>query len=167
MRETEGITSHVIKGVNDRNLNYIKTALYGIVISDRRLEDGILEKNIEYIEEHGIKIKEELDKNKPLLSVEKKGEYTREDFRYAAIYLSENFCDERINDVRKIGQAVYKKQVRNINPVTEKQTNNCQVQGITPVKKQMNPKVKKKRIIWGIAAAAAVIVAGIIAVATK
>lgn len=163
---------NVINSIKKKDKEAIKTSLYAIIMSDKRMENGVFDENLKYIEEKikensEIDIYEKLDTNKkPLLSQEK-SEYTRDDFTDAAIYLTENFCKERIDDVRKIGQAVYKKQVRNINPVTEKQTNNCQVQGITPVKKQMNPKVKKKRIIWGIAAAAAVIVAGIIAVATK
>lgn len=165
--DTSRITKPVLEGVKDRNLQDLKIALYGIIMSDRRMEDGVFIENLEYIEKCGINIREDVISKEPILS-EEKNDFTDDDFINAAIYLSENFCDKRIEDVRKIGQAVYKKQVRNINPVTEKQTNNCQVRGITAGKKPMNPKVKQKRIIWGIAAAAAaVVVVGIIAIATK
>lgn len=161
---------NVINSIKKKDKEAIKTSLYAIIMSDKRMENGVFDENLRYIEEKikedsEIDIYEKLDTNKkPLLSQEK-SEYTRDDFTDAAIYLTENFCKERIDDVRKIGQAVYKKQVRNINQVTEKQTNNCQVRGITAGKKQMNPKEKKKIIIGIIAAA--VVVAGIIAIATK
>ena len=48
---------------------------------------------------------QEYDK-KQLVSDEK-SEYTAEDFSEAVFLLKENFCKERINDVKKIGKALY------------------------------------------------------------
>lgn len=61
---------------------------------------------IPYVESKGIDIKEAYN-GEPLIFKEGKTTYTDDDFAIAVFELKNNFCDERIADVKKIGKALY------------------------------------------------------------
>ena len=63
---------------------------------------------IKYVENKGIKLREPYN-SKPELILNKKdlSECTQDDFEDAVFELKENFCTERINEVKKIGKYVY------------------------------------------------------------
>lgn len=93
-------------GIKTKDVKRIRHAIrvYCYVVTD--FSDGSLDEMIQYVESKGIRIKEDSLVGKTPVSHVKK-EYTEEDFSAAVCELERNFCDERINDVKIIGQALY------------------------------------------------------------
>ena len=89
------------------DLFMLREALGNTVYGCRNFSDGEFDGAVRYVEAHGIKIKMPYDGN-PLISKTKpEDEWTDRDFSDAIAELKMNFCDERINDVKKIGKKLY------------------------------------------------------------
>lgn len=90
-----------------KDLFMLREALGNTIYGCRDFSDGEFDGAVRYVERHGVKIKEAYD-GKPLISKTKpEDEWDGDDFADAIAELKMNFCDERINDVKKIGKKLY------------------------------------------------------------
>lgn len=90
-----------------KDLFMLREALGNTIYGCRNFSDGEFDGAVKYVENHGVKIKELYD-GEPLISKTKpEDEWTDRDFSDAIAELKMNFCDERINDVKKIGKKLY------------------------------------------------------------
>jgi hypothetical protein len=97
----------VIEGVKSKNLSKIREALGTICYTSRDFRSGAFDAHLKYVLDSGIDIFEEYN-GEPLISEKKKLEdMNDDDFSEAVFELKENFCKERINDVKKIGKYLY------------------------------------------------------------
>ena len=90
------------KGIKNKDIPLLREALGNICYTCTDLSDGDLFENIKYVESHGIKIKDDKLIGKTISS--QKSEFTDDDFSRAVFELKRNFCDERIQDVKNIGE---------------------------------------------------------------
>ena len=93
------------ENINGKDCNGLREALGNLCYTSRDFSSGEFDKELENAEKRVPEVYQEYDK-KQLVSDEK-SEYTAEDFSEAVFLLKENFCKERINDVKKIGKALY------------------------------------------------------------
>lgn len=90
------------KGIKKNNVKDLRHAMGDICYTCRDFSDGEFDKILQYIESKGIKIRE--DQLIGELVSANKTTYTGRDFVDAVLELKGNFCDARINDVKKIGR---------------------------------------------------------------
>lgn len=84
----------------------LKEAIGNICYIDRNFSSGEFEELIQYVESKGIRLRDEKLTGEPLISSQK-SVFTNKDFARAIFEMKGNFCDERIEDVKKIGRALY------------------------------------------------------------
>lgn len=133
------------KGIKEKDIKGLRESVGSICYVDRDFSDGEFDQVLSYIESKNINIKD--DKLVGNLISSQKSTYNDEDFARAVFELKKNFCDERINDVKKIGKDLYSSK-ENVN--NKKDPN---------VKSHQNSKSKKVPIIIGILVAAGMIFA--------
>lgn len=96
------------KGIANNDVKALREALGSIIYTNRDFSNGEFFKVLNYVESKGIKVKDsELIGKPPITS--QKSEFTDEDFARAIFELKKNFCDERIKDVKTIGEKLYGK----------------------------------------------------------
>ncbi|ERK60426.1 hypothetical protein HMPREF1983_00173 [Gemella bergeri ATCC 700627] len=87
--------------IKENDIKLIRQLLVDLLIFDKDLSKGEFLNTLNYVENKGIKVKE--DKLIGELIYKENKELSLEDFSNAMTELTFNFCDERIEDVRKIG----------------------------------------------------------------
>ena len=99
------------KAIKDRNIQLLREALGNICYVDANFSIGEFDSTIGYIKNSGISDEELKDKKLEgeLITDQKSSPYTQDDFIEAVAKLKNNFCDERIEDVKKIGKMLYPK----------------------------------------------------------
>lgn len=95
------------QALTNNNTDKLREYVASIFYNSRDNLNGEIDAMLGYIEARGIKIKD--DKLNGKLISDGKDTYTDEDFKKAVYELEKNFCGERINDVKKIGKALYGK----------------------------------------------------------
>ena len=93
------------RGIIEHDIILLREAIGNICYTNRSFSNGEFDEVLSYIEKKGVKIKDEGLKGE--LVSEGKKSFSEEDFGDAVFELKENFCDERIADVKKIGRALY------------------------------------------------------------
>ena len=93
------------KGIKEKDIEGLRESVANICYVDRNFSNGEFDQVLSYIESKNINIKD--DKLVGNLISKEKSTYNDEDFARAVFELKKNFCDERINDVKKIGKALY------------------------------------------------------------
>lgn len=101
MEKYEGIE----KAIKENDIKGLREIIGSICYTCRDFSDGEFDESIQYIKSQGIDIFDSLD-DKPLISAQKE-EYIDDDFTRAVYELKRNFCDERIEDLKKIGKSLY------------------------------------------------------------
>lgn len=94
------------KGIRNNDVKSLRAAIGSICCVSRDFSDGEFEDVVKYVEKQGIKLKDDQLFGRPTISSQKK-EFSEEDFARAVFELKKNFCDERIEDVKTIGRALY------------------------------------------------------------
>lgn len=94
------------KGIKNNDVQSLRNALGNICYISRDFSDGEFDEVVKYVEKHGIKIKDDKLTGKPIISGQK-NEFSEEDFARAIFEMKKNFCDERIEDAKTIGRALY------------------------------------------------------------
>lgn len=102
MQKYEAIES----GIANNDLELLREAVGNICYTSRNFSSGEFDEAIRYVESKGINIKEEHLVGELIVSTEKNN-FTDEDFERAVFELKENFCEERIQDVKTIGKKLY------------------------------------------------------------
>lgn len=97
------------KRLNNNDVKRLRNALGSICYTCRDFSNGEFDRAVHYVEEtRGVKVKEKFNPEPALISKTKpKEEFTLEDFGNAVFDLKNNFCDERIEDVKFIGKSMY------------------------------------------------------------
>ena len=97
------------KRLNDNDLKKLRNALGSICYTCRDFSNGEFDRAVHYVEvTRGVKVKEKFNPEPALISKTKpKEKFTLEDFGNAVFDLKNNFCDERIEDVKFIGKIMY------------------------------------------------------------
>ena len=85
----------------------IKSCLKGIIYSDRSFSNNEFDDALEYIKSSGIDLYKAYDGKGLLFSEAKKTILTDDDFTKAVFLLTENFCEERIQDLKNIAKVLY------------------------------------------------------------
>lgn len=98
--------SVVDEAISNNDIEMLKEIVGNLCYACRDFSDGKFDEAIRYIKANGIELKEAYNAKEPLVS-EGKSELTDDDFSEAVYRLKNNFCDERIRDVKKIGKALY------------------------------------------------------------
>ena len=110
----------VMEAVRTKDIIGLKSAISTLINYDRNFSRGYVESNLEYIKRNGINIFEEFNHQK-LISNKSSNQYTEKDFSDAIFYLEKNFCNERLEDVKKIGKVLYKEKTSKPIVKTEQQ----------------------------------------------
>lgn len=90
-----------------RKKEKLRETICTIIYFDKDFSSGQVKENLKYVEEK-INIKENYN-NKELFSDAKITEYI---FSDAVLALQENFCDERLRDVEKLGKKLYGEKIK-------------------------------------------------------
>jgi hypothetical protein len=91
------------KALNDKDIMMLREAFGSLCYAKMDLSDGVFEEQLRYVQSK-INIKD--DRLIGELIASGKTEFTLDDYADAVFELKENFCDERIEDVRTIGKAL-------------------------------------------------------------
>lgn len=99
------------KAIKSKNIQLLREYLGNICYIDANFSTGEFDSTIRYIKNSGISEEELKDKKLEgeLITDQKAIPYTQDDFIEAVAKLKNNFCDERIEDVKKIGKMLYPK----------------------------------------------------------
>lgn len=148
--------NEIEKGIADNDIERIREAIGNVCYTSRDFSSGEFDRVLRYVESKGIKVKDDTLDGK--LISDGKTAYTDEDFARAILMLKKNFCNERIEDVKKIGKTLYKKTVqKDQNKSNEKEethlTNQNQTDNKekdskkeeTPENKEVKPKTDDKK----------------------
>lgn len=96
------------KGIQRNDVIALREAIGSICYTGQGFDDELKEV-IAYVESKGIKLKDKHLVGK--LVSEGKTTFTRDDFTDAVFELKENFCDERVAEVIKIGKSITGKNI--------------------------------------------------------
>ena len=113
MRRYETIDEAIL----NKDIPTLRESIGNLCYLSRDFSDPEFDEVIEYVISKGIDLKDSELKG-DLVSVGKDS-YTNEDFSKAVYWLKENFCDERIEDVKKIGKALERTKATENAPVRE------------------------------------------------
>lgn len=148
------------RGIKENDIGLLREAIGSIIYTCRDFSDGEFDELIKYVEAKGIKLKDDMIIGDPIIS-SKKDKFIEEDFVRAIFNLKNNFCDERIADVKKIGKALYgNKQKVEETEVYNNQETRTKVQekpkiqknrGTTPNQMSHQQEKKSKKMIWLVA----------------
>lgn len=94
------------KAIAQKDMKALREAVGNICYTSRDFSSGEFDEAIKYAKEKGMDIKESSLTGKPTISSQKSS-FTDDDFAEAVFALKENFCDERIQDVKEIGKKLY------------------------------------------------------------
>lgn len=131
------------KGIKENDIELLREAIGSIIYTCRDFSDGEFDELVKYVEEKGIKLKDDTIIGEPLIS-NKKDEFLEEDFVRAIFNLKNNFCDARITDVKKIGKALYGSENK---PNAQKNQKVQQHSGTSPNRKSRQQKKESKKEI--------------------
>ena len=95
------------KGIAEKDVALLRDAIGNLCYTSRNFSSGEFDEAINLVLSKGIKLKDEALVGE-LVSAGKTT-FTKEDFTRAVFELKNNFCDERIADVKMIGKSVYPK----------------------------------------------------------
>ena len=93
-------------GIENGDVQGLREAIGSICYTNRDFSSGEFDEILSYVESKGVKIKED-SLIGTLVFSENKTDYTDEDFTRAIFELKRNFCQDRIDDVKKIGKCIY------------------------------------------------------------
>ncbi len=93
------------RGILENDLEALRESVGSICYTCRNFKNGEFDEVVEYVISRGIPLLDP-DLNGELVS-EGKESFTDADFARAVFELKENFCEERIADVKRIGEALY------------------------------------------------------------
>ena len=96
------------KGIKEQNVESLRESIGSICYTCRDFSDGEFDAVVAYVLSCGIDLYESSLVGE--LISQSKDIFTDEDFARAVFELKRNFCKERIEDVKKIGIALYKKE---------------------------------------------------------
>lgn len=94
-------------GIKNNDVKALREAIGSICYTSSDFSSGEFDEAIEYVESKGIQLKDDALIGDPTISSQKQ-DFSDEDFARAIYELKENFCDERIQDVKTIGKALYR-----------------------------------------------------------
>jgi hypothetical protein len=108
------------KAIEENDIDTLRGLIGTICYTSRDFSNSEFDEVVAYVISKGIKLKD--DKLVGDLVSAGKTTYTEDDFTSAVYELKKNFCDERINDVKKIGKALYKTSAPKTSNASQKQT---------------------------------------------
>lgn len=136
------------RGIEQNDVRLLREAVGNACLVDRDFSKGEFNNLVLFVQEKGIKLKE----NNLVGELISKGKtsYTDEDFASAVFELKENFCDERIADVKKIGRALYSKKEQDVfdKKANMSQVNPVQKEGFSTKKSQSHQKKEGEMPVW-------------------
>ena len=94
------------KGIEKGDVQALREAIGSICYTSRDFSSWEFDEDIKYVESKGIKIKDNRLIGSSTITSQK-STFTDDDFADAIFELKENFCDERIEDVKTIGKKLY------------------------------------------------------------
>jgi len=100
-------------GIANNDVKAIREAIGSIIYTNRDFSNGEFFQTVDYVESKGINLKDSTLIGNPTISSQK-SEYNDEDFAKAIFELKKNFCDERIQDVKIIGEKLYGKKMQSV-----------------------------------------------------
>ena len=105
------------RGILQNDITVLRESIGNICYTCSDFSNSEFDEVVEYVCGKGIKL---MDKELvgELISADKTI-YTDEDFAKAVFLLKKNFCQERIDDVKKIGKTLYRKKAESNNPSTQ------------------------------------------------
>lgn len=100
----------ILKCIQDKDIGALREYVGTIIYSDRAFLHGEFEAAVKYLTEDCFitELFEPFNGNPPLKSQSGSTEFEQSDFTEAVYDLKDNFCRERIEDVKIIGRALYK-----------------------------------------------------------
>ncbi|PRR82000.1 hypothetical protein [Clostridium vincentii] len=153
--------------INNKDIKGLKGALVGIILSDRNFSKGYFDNTVSYIIDNcgSDMIYEKFD-GEDILSVNiKNSKITEDDFAEAVYNLKDNFCQERINDVKAISKEIYGNKAIGANKkeviFTEDKDGNNPIKKQISHQREVNQKEENNsiKVVVGIAVVAAIAVA--------
>lgn len=102
------------KGIENHDVVALREAIGSICYTCRDFSNGEFDAVVSDVEKRGIKLRDDQLIGEATISSQKTS-FNDEDFAKAVFYLKGNFCDERIEDVKKIGKTLYASESKNQN----------------------------------------------------
>lgn len=93
------------KRINANDIEDLRNAISNISYTSRDFSSGEFDEAVRYVESKGIKLKEDCLVGE--LVSNGKSSFSNEDFARAVFELKKNFCQDRIDDLKKIGYSLY------------------------------------------------------------
>ena len=131
----EGKYETIEKYIKENNVKALRICITKICYIDRDFSNGEFDRVVRYVESKGIKLKDDSLVGDPPISSQK-SEFTDEDFAMAVFELEENFCDERIRDVKTIGKKLYPRKSNKANNTAKSTETNSNTSKTTETKKK-------------------------------
>lgn len=166
-------------GIAKNDVKALREAIGSICYTNRDFSNGEFFEVVKYVESKGVQLKDAGLIGCPTVSSQK-SEFTDEDFAKAVFELKRNFCDERIQDVKTIGEKLYHKKVAAPKPSDPKpsepksaaEQNDYTRQarggaGTRPNHQSHQKNSGKASMVIGLVAAAVVVIVMIILLVTK
>lgn len=94
---------NLIAAVDEKNLTHIKSALTSIALKDPNFSTGEFEAALRYVDEHGINLYEPFDGE----TFKPESDWDKNYWRYINASLEDNFCRERIDELKRVGKKIY------------------------------------------------------------
>lgn len=146
-------------GIAKNDVKALREAIGSICYTNRNFSNGEFFEVVKYVESKGIQLKDKELMGNPTISSQK-SEFTDEDFARAIFELKRNFCDERIQDVKMIGEKLYGKEIAVVKPIAE-QRNDA---GINPNVKSRQQYSSTFLMLIGLAAVVVILIFVLLAV---
>ena len=102
------------KGIENHDVAALREAIGSICYTCRDFSNGEFDAVVSDVEKRGLKLRDDQLIGEATIS-SRKTSFNDEDFAKAVFYLKGNFCDERIEDVKKIGKTLYASESKNQN----------------------------------------------------
>lgn len=102
------VDQEILDAEEHNDIEEIRNILIGMIYASRDFSDGRFDRNYNALKE-SIKneIMQEKNDEKYVYGSKPDNELTDDDFARAVFNLRENFCQERIDDVRRVGRVLY------------------------------------------------------------
>ena len=97
---------------NRNNIKQLRNIIAREIFTNKYFSINDFENAIKYVESKGVKLREDTLQG-DLISSKIRGDVTDKDLANATMKLSENFCDERINDVKIIYNKLHERKTNN------------------------------------------------------
>ena len=99
---------NLVAAIAEKNLSHIKSALTSINLKDPNFSTGEFDEALRYVSQQGINLYEPFDGE----NFKHENDWDKNYWLYINASLEDNFCQERITELKKVGRKLYPAQTQ-------------------------------------------------------